>query len=105
MLLLLLTFLFTPPQAYDLVKKGLKNDVRSHVCWHVFGLLHRSDRWAVNLAVLKVGLLAHLTGTACWYAIRNYSEAIKCYLNALRIEADNLQILRDLSLLQVCELG
>lgn len=41
----------------------------------------------------------------CWYAIRNYSEAIKCYLNALRIEADNLQILRDLSLLQVCERG
>ena len=32
---------------------------------------------------------------------RNYTEAIKCYRNALRIDKDNLQILRDLSLLQV----
>lgn len=32
---------------------------------------------------------------------RNYAEAIKCYLNALRIDNDNLQILRDLSLLQI----
>jgi hypothetical protein len=31
-------------QAYDLVKQGLRNDVRSSTCWHVFGLLHRSDR-------------------------------------------------------------
>lgn len=31
-------------QAYDLVKQGLRNDVRSGTCWHVFGLLHRSDR-------------------------------------------------------------
>ena len=48
---------------------------RSHVCWHVFGLLHRGDR--------------------------NYNEAIKAYKQALRIDADNLQILRDLSLLQI----
>ena len=31
-------------EAYEYVRNGLKNDVRSHVCWHVFGLLHRSDR-------------------------------------------------------------
>jgi N-alpha-acetyltransferase 15/16, NatA auxiliary subunit len=49
--------------------------VRSHVCWHVYGLLHRSDR--------------------------NYNEAIKAYKQALRIDSDNLQILRDLSMLQV----
>ncbi len=49
--------------------------IRSHVCWHVFGLLHRGDR--------------------------NYNEAIKAYKQALRIDADNLQILRDLSLLQI----
>lgn len=48
---------------------------RSHVCWHVYGLLHRSDR--------------------------NYIEAIKAYKQALRIDSDNLQILRDLSMLQV----
>ena len=29
--------------AYDLVKLALRNDMKSHVCWHVYGLLHRSD--------------------------------------------------------------
>lgn len=48
---------------------------RSHVCWHVFGLLHRSER--------------------------NYNEAIKAYKQALKIDPANLQILRDLSLLQI----
>jgi len=62
-------------EAYDHVKRGLRNDLKSHVCWHVYGLLYRSDR--------------------------NYGEAIKCYLNALKWDSENLQILRDLSLLQV----
>jgi peptide alpha-N-acetyltransferase len=62
-------------EAYDLVKKGLKNDLRSHVCWHVFGLLQRSDK--------------------------KYDEAIKCYRNALKWDKDNVQILKDLSLLQI----
>jgi peptide alpha-N-acetyltransferase len=31
----------------------------------------------------------------------NYAEAIKCYLNALRLDKDNAQILRDLAMLQV----
>jgi len=62
-------------EAYDHVRRGLRNDLRSHVCWHVFGLLQRSDR--------------------------KYDEAIKCYRNALKWDNDNLQILRDLSLLQI----
>ena len=62
-------------EAYELVKKGLKNDLRSHVCWHVFGLLQRSDK--------------------------KYDEAIKCYRNALKWDKDNVQILKDLSLLQI----
>ena len=31
----------------------------------------------------------------------NYDEAIKCYKNALRMDKENYQILRDLSHLQV----
>lgn len=62
-------------EAYDHVRRGLRNDLRSHVCWHVYGLLQRSDK--------------------------RYDEAIKCYRNALKWEKDNIQILRDLSLLQI----
>uniref|UniRef100_A0A2P2HYW5 N-alpha-acetyltransferase 15, NatA auxiliary subunit-like n=1 Tax=Hirondellea gigas TaxID=1518452 RepID=A0A2P2HYW5_9CRUS len=62
-------------EAYQLVRLGLRNNLRSHVCWHVFGLLQRSDK--------------------------KYDEAIKCYRNALKWDKDNLQILRDLSLLQI----
>ena len=72
---LVLNCLEKKEEAYELVKLGLRNDMRSHVCWHVFGLLYRSDR--------------------------NYNEAIKCYLNALRIDKDNQNILRDLSFLQI----
>jgi N-alpha-acetyltransferase 15/16, NatA auxiliary subunit len=45
------------------------------MCWHVFGLLHRNER--------------------------NFNEAIKAYKRALFIDKDNLNILRDLSLLQI----
>ena len=58
-----------------MVQRGLRNDLKSHVCWHVYGLLQRSDK--------------------------KYSEAIKCYRNALKWDKDNIQILRDLSLLQI----
>ena len=62
-------------EAYDYVRRGLRNDLTSHVCWHVYGLLQRSDH--------------------------KYDEAIKCYRNALKWDKDNIQILRDLSLLQI----
>lgn len=62
-------------EAYEHVRRGLLNDLKSHVCWHVYGLLQRSDR--------------------------KYDEAIKCYRNALKWDKDNIQILRDLSLLQI----
>ncbi|CAJ0644182.1 14066_t:CDS:10 [Entrophospora sp. SA101] len=43
--------------------------------WHVYGLLHRSDK--------------------------NYGEALKCYTRALKFDKDNMQILQDYSLLQI----
>jgi len=72
---LLMNCLDRKEEAHENVKRGLAVDVRSHVCWHVYGLLHRSER--------------------------NYPMAIKCYLNALRIDTGNRQILRDLALLQI----
>ncbi|KAI1315077.1 N-alpha-acetyltransferase 16, NatA auxiliary subunit [Mortierella claussenii] len=62
-------------EAHEYVKKGLRYDMKSHICWHVYGLLHRSEK--------------------------NYEDALKCYAQALRIDKENLQIMRDYSLLQI----
>jgi len=72
---LTLSYLDKKEEGYDLVRKGLKHDLKSHVCWHVFGLLYRQDR--------------------------DYQQAVNCYKQALKIDSDNMQILRDLSLLQI----
>ncbi|KAH9865727.1 hypothetical protein J1614_009314 [Plenodomus biglobosus] len=61
-------------EAFNLCKLALKNDMKSHICWHVYGLL--------------------------WRSVKNYEEAIKAYKFALRIEPGSLSILRDLALLQ-----
>ena len=50
---LILNCLGKKEEAYETVRKGLTNDLKSHVCWHVYGLLQRSDK--------------------------KYLEAIKCY--------------------------
>lgn len=65
----IIDYLTNPPSS------PINTNNRSHVCWHVYGLLHRSSQ--------------------------NYAEAIKAYKQALRIDIDNLQILRDMSLLQI----
>jgi len=72
---LILNYMSRKPEAHEHCKKGLMFNMKSHVCWHVYGLVHRSDR--------------------------NYVEAIKCYKQALKIDEGNMQILRDLSLLQI----
>lgn len=62
-------------EAFALAKIALENDMKSHVCWHVYGLL--------------------------WRAVKNFEEAIKAYKFALRLEPDSVQIQRDLALLQI----
>lgn len=57
---LILSCMDRKEEGYDYARRGLRSNLRSHVCWHVFGLMHRSDR--------------------------NYPEAIKSYLQALRID-------------------
>ncbi|MCJ1266524.1 hypothetical protein MMC22_006409 [Lobaria immixta] len=62
-------------EAFALAKVALTNDTKSHICWHVYGLLYRS--------------------------VKNFEEAIKAYRNALKLEPDSQQIQRDLALLQM----
>lgn len=34
---LTLNYMDKKEEAYDLVRKGLRCDLKSHVCWHVYG--------------------------------------------------------------------
>lgn len=62
-------------EAFVLAKEALRNDMKSHICWHVYGLLYRQEH--------------------------NYEEAIKAYRFALRLEPESQPIQRDLALLQM----
>ncbi|KAH8871004.1 N-alpha-acetyltransferase 16, NatA auxiliary subunit [Schistosoma japonicum] len=72
---ILLNCLGKKDEAREYVKRGLKANITSFVCWHIYGLIHKSDH--------------------------KYEEAIKCYLQALKLDNENLQVLRDLSVLQM----
>ncbi|KAH7193230.1 NMDA receptor-regulated protein 1-domain-containing protein [Fusarium flagelliforme] len=62
-------------EAFALGKEALTMDMKSHICWHVYGLLHRANK--------------------------NFEEAIKAYKFALRLEPESAQIQRDLAILQI----
>lgn len=62
-------------EAFALAKEALKHDMKSHICWHVYGLLYRS--------------------------VKNVEEAVKAYKYALKLEPESQQIQRDLALLQM----
>jgi peptide alpha-N-acetyltransferase len=62
-------------EAFDWIKKALFKNLGNFTCWHVYGILHRGNK--------------------------NYDEARKAYLNALRYDAGNANVLRDLGQLQV----
>lgn len=62
-------------EAFALGKEALQADMKSHVCWHVYGLLYRANK--------------------------NFEEAIKAYKFALRLEPESAQIQRDLAILQI----
>ena len=47
-------------EALENIRSGIKNNITSHVVWHVYGLWHRSER--------------------------NYDEAIKAYKRALQCD-------------------
>lgn len=62
-------------EAFALGKEALTVDMKSHICWHVYGLLYRANK--------------------------NFEEAIKAYKFALKLEPESAQIQRDLAILQV----
>ncbi|OCT52296.1 N-terminal acetyltransferase A complex subunit nat1 [Cladophialophora carrionii] len=62
-------------EAFALAKTALNNNMKSHVCWHAYGLLYRAEK--------------------------NYEESIKAYKFALRLEPDSAPIQRDLAHLQI----
>ncbi|KAJ2972247.1 hypothetical protein NUW58_g9225 [Xylaria curta] len=62
-------------EAFALAKEALTADMKSHICWHVYGLLYRHQK--------------------------NFEEAIKAYKFALKLEPGSPQIQRDLAHLQV----
>ncbi|KAJ5706996.1 N-terminal acetyltransferase A complex subunit n.t1.c1 [Penicillium malachiteum] len=72
---LILSHLGQSEEAFALGKEALRNDMKSHITWHVYGLLYRQEK--------------------------NYEEAIKAYRFALRIEPESAPIQRDLALLQM----
>lgn len=72
---LFLYFTGSKTEGFDLSKKALMKNLKSDIAWHIYGIINRSNH--------------------------NYQEAINCYKKALDISPDNVQILRDLSLLQV----
>lgn len=57
---LVLTNLNRKDEGIQLVKAGITLDIDSHICWHVYGIVHKADR--------------------------NYEEALKCYLQALKFD-------------------
>ncbi|KAL2889298.1 N-alpha-acetyltransferase 16, NatA auxiliary subunit [Ceratocystis lukuohia] len=62
-------------EGFALTKEALTINMKSHICWHVYGLLYRSAK--------------------------NYEEAIKAYKFALRFEPDSPPIQRDLAVMQI----
>jgi len=71
---LVLTHLGKREEGLEHVRKGVRLDLTSHICWHVFGLVHKADK--------------------------NYDEALKSYLQALKF--DKVLFCSFLTLLIVC---
>ena len=62
-------------EGFLLAKDAIKFNMKSHICWHVYGLL--------------------------WRSAKNFDEAIKAYKFALKMAPESSQIQKDLALLQI----
>jgi N-alpha-acetyltransferase 15/16, NatA auxiliary subunit len=57
---LILTHMGKREEGIELVKNGMKLDLHSHICWHVFGLIQKGEK--------------------------KYEEALKSYSQALKFD-------------------
>ncbi|KAI5121997.1 hypothetical protein M0805_001830 [Coniferiporia weirii] len=71
---LLYTHMGKREEGIELVKKGIRLDLTSHICWHVFGLIQKGQK--------------------------DYEGALKSYTQALRFDKENLNLLNDAANLQ-----
>lgn len=62
-------------EVYEILKKGLAKDIKSHLCWHVYAMLAQQDRL--------------------------WTEAVKSYRQALRADDKNVKMLRELASLLI----
>jgi len=72
---LILSYMNKNDEALSLAKEAIRCNMRSGMCWHTLGLLHK--------------------------AAHSSDEALKCFMQASNFDPANSTILRDLSMLQV----
>ena len=62
-------------EAVEVAKQGLRQDLTSFLCWHALAI--------------------------CQRRIRNYQEALKCYIQAARLEPGNVNMFREIALMNL----
>ena len=58
-------------EGFTLIKQAVATNMKASLCWHYYGIAHRSDK--------------------------NYHEAIKCFKMALKQDPTNVSVMRDLA--------
>lgn len=71
---LILVHLGQRDEGIKLIREGMRKDLTSHICWHVWALVQKGEH--------------------------KYEEALKSYMQALRFDKDNFNIVRETSVLQ-----
>ena len=67
-------------EAFTYIKQALFKNLSNFTCWHVYGILHKSNKY--DSKIIKACFCLH-------YICRNTDEARKAYLNALKYDAEN----------------
>jgi tetratricopeptide (TPR) repeat protein len=79
-------------EGMDMSRRALKANMKSQVTWHVLGTMHRGD-------------MNHRQGLARFHSIPTFNprhrEAMRCFLQALKWDKENFQIMRDLASVEV----